>query len=214
MLKKLGMTAAAAALTLGTVAALGTPAFAGGKVALGDASGTVHCTITGKVKINPPLTNANTVPSTTTAKTKSVTCTSSGGTIGAHPITKSKGAVTSVGTSPGTCSGLTGVGSSPFTVVVQWKATGASLNNSNITYSNEGPSGIGFNLPSGGATGTSPNGNDGSSITGSFTGEHSWSHADVVLPDFSLCNPNGSKPAKGIKKLTVTSGTLDIAPSF
>jgi hypothetical protein len=218
MLKKLGMSAAVAAIALGGVALAGTPAFAG-KTALGNASGTVHCSITGKVKINPPLTNQNTQPSTTTAKTKSVSCSSSGGTIGGFPITKSKGSVISTGTSPGTCSGLTSPGETPFSVTVQWKATGASLNNSVITYANVGPSGVGFNLPSGGATGPSPNGNDGSSITGSFAGEKSWSHATLdSVPNFALCEPttkNGkTKPAKGIKKLTVASGNLDIAASF
>ena len=138
MLRKIVLTASAAALALGGIAAVAGPASAG-KVALGNATGTVSCNITGKVKISPALSDINTLPSTTTAKTKSRTCTSSGGTIGANPITKAKGVVTSTGTTPGTCSGLLAPGTSPFTAAITWKAAGATLNPSTITFANLAP---------------------------------------------------------------------------
>jgi hypothetical protein len=185
-----------------------TPAGAA-KIAVGNATGTVHCTTTGKVKISPALTNANTLPSTTTAKIKSISCTGTTGNA-AVTISKAKGSATSTGTSPGTCTGLLTPGTTPFSVHVDWKATGGSLNATDITYANVGPSGIGFDLPSNGAAGAAT-----STITGSYAGEKSWSHATIALPDLTLCNPGPppkNKPAKGIKKLTITGGTIDIFP--
>ncbi|MGZ4753991.1 MAG: hypothetical protein ACXWA9_03750, partial [Acidimicrobiia bacterium] len=161
MLRKMVLTASVATLALGGLATMAQPAFAG-KVALGNATGTASCNITGKVKISPALSEINTQPSTTTAKTKSTSCSASGGTIGAHPITKSKGLVTSTGTTPGTCTGLLTPGTSPFSATVTWKASGASLNPSTITFANNGPSGDGFDLPSTGAAGAAT-----SVITGS-----------------------------------------------
>ena len=76
MLRKVVLTASAAALALGGFVAVAGPATAG-KVALGNATGTVTCGITGKVKISPALSDINTLPSTTTAKTKSTTWTTS-----------------------------------------------------------------------------------------------------------------------------------------
>src|SRR6478609_4771808 len=134
MVRKLGMTAVAVALTFGGLATFAGPAFAG-KPALGNATGNV----TGKVKIVPPLTNVNTVPSTTTAKIKSTSCSATGGTIGAAGITKAKAGVISTGTEPGTCSGVLEPGSTPFTATISWKSGGASLNGSSVTFANVGP---------------------------------------------------------------------------
>ncbi|MGZ4735378.1 MAG: hypothetical protein ACXVKA_13605 [Acidimicrobiia bacterium] len=219
MLRKVVLTASAAALALGSLATFAPPAFAG-KVALGNATGTVSCNITGKVKISPALSEINTQPSTTTAKTKSTSCTASGGTIGAHPVTKSKGLATSTGSSPGTCTGLLAAGTSPFSVSVTWKAAGASLNPSSITYANDGPSGLGFDLPSTGAAGAAT-----SVVTGSFGGEKSWAHADIdagpiltALADVGPtatgkgCGANAKGKAKGIKKITITGGHINIFP--
>ncbi|MGZ6978536.1 MAG: hypothetical protein ACXVJW_10540 [Acidimicrobiia bacterium] len=219
MLRKVVLTASAAALALRSLATFASPAFAG-KVALGNATGTVTCNTTGKVKISPALSDINTQPSTTTAKTKSTSCTASGGTIGAHPVTKAKGLTTSTGTSPGTCSGLLTPGTSPFTTTVTWKAAGASLNPSNITFANNGPSGLGFDLPSTGAAGAAT-----TVITGSFGGEKAWAHADIdagpilaALADVGPtatgkgCGANAKGKAKGIKKITVTGGTINVFP--
>jgi hypothetical protein len=219
MFRKIVLTASAVTLALGGLATFASPAYAG-KVALGNATGTATCNILGKVKISPALSDINTLPSTTTAKIKSTTCTSSGGTIGAFPITKVKGAATSVGTGPGTCSGLLMAGSSPFTVTLTWKATGATLNPSTVTYANDGPSGLGFDLPSTGAAGAAT-----STVTGSFSGEKSWAHADVdttpilaALADVGPnatgkgCGANSKGKAKGIKKITITGGHINVFP--
>ena len=198
---------------------MASPASAG-KVALGNATGTVHCTTTGKVKISPALSEINTQPSTTTAKTKSGSCTASGGTIGANPVTSAKATVTSTGTTPGTCAGLLTPGTTPFTAAIKWKASGASLNASSITFANVGPSGVGFDLPGTGVAGAAT-----TTITGSFGGERAWAHADAdagpllaAIADVGPtatgkgCGANAKGKAKGIKKITLTGGTIDVFP--
>jgi hypothetical protein len=212
MIRKMALTAAAASLALAGLVATAGPA-AAGKVALGNAttSGVISCSITGKVKFSPALSNINTQPSTTTAKTKSTACTGTP-TGGPGPIIKAKGLVTSVGTEPGTCSGLTEEGDTPFSAVITWKSTGATLNSSNVTFQNVGPSGLGFNLPSNGEAGKNT-----SVVTGSFAGEGAWAHADIdsgpvidALTQPGGCDPNEKGKAKGIKKLTITGGHIDI----
>jgi hypothetical protein len=219
MLRKFVLTASAAALALGGLAVMAGPA-SGAKVALGNATGTVTCNITGKVKISPALSDINTLPSTTTAKTKSTSCTSSGGNVSANPVTKAKGLTTSTGTTPGTCSGLLAAGTSPFSTTITWKATKATLNPSTITFANNGPSGLGFDLPSTGAAGAAT-----SIVVGSFGGEKAWAHADVdsgpilaALADVGPtatgkgCGANAKGKAKGIKKITVIGGTINVFP--
>lgn len=214
MLKKFGMTAAAAALSLGALAAVAAPAGAAAKVPLGNATGTVSCPIAGKVKISPPLSSLNTLPSTTTAKIKNTApCTGSGGSIGAHQITKMKSTVTSTGTSAGTCSGVTGVGTTPFTANLSWKPTGATMNPTTITFANNGPSGVGFDLPSTGALGANT-----SVVTGSFQGEGAWAHATAdpsviaAITTPGICTPDAKGKAKGLKKITIIGGSINIAP--
>jgi hypothetical protein len=210
MLRKIGMTAVAAAVALGGVAAFAGTASAG-KPVLGNATGNVTCGITAKVKINPPLSSVNTSPSTTTGKVKSTSCTATGGTIGAYGITKAKGVVSSTGTEPGTCEGVTGVGSTPFTATVTWKSGGAKLNGSTITFANSGPSGIGFNLPATGAAGAAT-----SIVTGSFAGDDAWAHADAdpavitALTTPGICTPNAKGKTKGLKKIGIIGGHITV----
>jgi hypothetical protein len=209
MLRKIGMTAVAVAIGFGGIAAFAGPASAG-KPVLGNATGNVTCPVTGKVKIVPPLTNVNTQPSTTTAKTKApAPCTASGGTIGAYGITKAKGLVTSTGTEPGTCSGVLEPGSTPFNATITWKSGGAKLNPSTVTFANVGPAGDGFDLPSNGAAGKGT-----STVNGSFAGDTAWSHASVdlaqVASQLATCDPNEKGKVKGIKKITITGGHITL----
>ncbi len=208
MVRKLGMTAVAVALTFGGLATFAGPAFAG-KPALNNATGNVTCNIIGKVKIVPPLTNVNTQPSTTTAKIKSTSCSATGGTIGQYGITKAKAGVISTGTEPGTCSGVLEPGSTPFTATISWKSGGASLNGSTVTFANVGPQGDGFDLPSNGAAGKAT-----STVGGSFSGNDAWSHASIdlgqVASQLATCDPNEKGKVKGITKITVTGGHIDI----
>jgi hypothetical protein len=213
MIRKLGLSATAVALALGGIVAVASPASAG-KPALGNATGSVTCSTVGKVKINPPLSSLNTLPSTTTAKTKSTSCTSSGGTIGTFMTGgKAKGLTTSTGTEPGTCDGVTGVGTTPFTTTITWKGNGATLNPSSITFANVGPSGVGFDLPATGAAGAAT-----SIVTGSFGGNSAWAHATAdpsvitALTTPGICTPNAKGKAKGLKKITIIGGTINVFP--
>jgi hypothetical protein len=228
MLRRIGISAAALAVGLGGLA-LAAPAAGAAKPDLGNATGSVTCQITAKVKISPPLKNSavapNTTPSTTTAKTKSTSCTSSGGTIGTFMNGgKSKGLITSTGTEPGTCTGLVEPGETPFTADTTWKPSGAKANSSKITFANVGPKeplGSGFLLPADGAAGAAT-----TTVTGSFQGNSGWAVANIAPPDTSRCfdvttvkpGKNGkpdkvkTKAAKGLKKIEVTSGTLFLFP--
>ena len=204
MLRKVGMAAGVAALALGSVAAFAGPAGAAAKVPLGNAHGTLHCTsLTAKVKFTPPLSNANTQPSVTDIKGKVGSCT---GTLTGAPgaaVSKAKTTGQIVGNSPGTCSGLTSDGTAPVKIHTVWKATGATMNATDTTWNGVGAEGVGFKLPKTGGT---------SSSTGSYSGESAVIHAQAALPNLADCNPGpNGKPAKGIKKLTITGGTLDIS---
>jgi hypothetical protein len=223
MFRKTGMTVLAVALGFGGVAAIASPAFAG-KPDLGNATGNVTCQISAKVKISPPLKDSvvapNVIPSTTLAKTKSTSCSSHGGTIGTFMNGgKSKGVVTSTGTEPGTCTGLATPGTTPFTADIVWKPSGAKANGSKVTFANVGGSLSGFSLPATGAAGKAT-----SIVTGSFAGDTAYATANAAggIIDISRCfdvttvkpGKNGkpdkvkTKAAKGLKKITISSGAL------
>jgi hypothetical protein len=228
MLRKTVMAAAAAALALGGVAAFASPASAK-TVVLGNAqaAGNITCNITGKVKITPALSDINTLPSTTVAKTKSSSCT--GTLVGGYAVTSAKSTVTSVGTTAGTCTGLLTPGTSPFTAAVSWKASGAKLNASSATFTNNAPGGLGFELPGdpdGAGPITSASLAHTTVITGSFAGQGAYANVGVdtgpVLLALTDTGPNATGKgcgasakngkAKGIKKLTLTGGTFNIVP--
>jgi hypothetical protein len=204
------MVATATAIALGGVVAIASPSFAAAKTPLGNATGNVVCQITAKVKINPPLSNSaiapNTQPSTTTAKVKSTSCSSSGGTVAAHMTGgKLKGTVTSTGTEPGTCTGLLTPGTTPFTAVSSWKPVGATMNPTTITFANVQGDLNGFDLPAGGvANKANP------VVSGSFANNDAWARANTGPIDSSVCFDQNGKKAKGLKKLNVSSGSLNI----
>jgi hypothetical protein len=111
----------------------------------------------------------------------------------------------SQGTNPGTCSGLLEPGTTPFTVTVKWKGTGGKINPSTIVFPSAGPEGGGFGLHDG-------------DVGGSYAGtDNADAQANVdlgaVANDLATeCDPQPpkNKPPKGIKKITIISGTLDI----
>ncbi|HZJ25737.1 MAG TPA: hypothetical protein VFF40_01765 [Acidimicrobiia bacterium] len=206
MIRKIALGAAATALTFGGLALVASPAGAG-KPPPFDATGSVTCSIWGKAKIDPPLTNANVLPSTTTAKIKGKdTCSGTTGNPLVTPTTI-KAVVTSTGTEAGTCDGLVTPGTSPFNVDIKWKAAGGKLNPSTIVFPGITPAGIGFDLNNGNTTG---------SYAGTANANaHAHANIDPAGLNFALCaptvKPSGKiKAAKGIKKLVVTSGTISI----
>jgi hypothetical protein len=209
------------------------------KPIVGDATGSASCSGGGKVKLKPGLRNEDNAennypgyngiprwivgPTTTTAKLKLV-CTGTTGIPGVSPA-KAKVEATSVGTEPGTCSGLLSgePSTTPFNIEIKWKAEGGKdMNNTFISYSGFEAEGLGFRLPQTGGTAT---------VTGSYAGNTSEAHAVLsVIPDFSVCEPKIKckndnpctssseklkvKGGKGLKKLFLSeAGTLTITPS-
>jgi hypothetical protein len=223
MLKKIAMTATAAALALGGLATFASPSGAA-KINVGNATGSVDCSGGGKVKIKPGLMNEDgpsvpgytgtprwvVAPALTTAKLKLVCSGTTGNS--AVSVTSAKVVATSQGTEPGTCSGLTSGSDTDFTATISWKASGGTINPSTITYSGFEPEGLGFRLPETGGTAT---------ITGSYAGGTSEAHAVLAeVPDFSRCDarvtqkpgkPVKVKSPKGLKKLVLSpAGTLSV----
>jgi hypothetical protein len=204
MLRKIALAGTAAMVALGGVAVLSGPAGAAKPVIT--ATGSANCSIAGKVKINPPLTNQNTQPSVVTGKLKG-TCT--GTTEGGVSPTGVKIGVSLTTSNPGTCNGLATPTSDPFTLTMQWKAAGGKINPSSATLKGfvlTGTPNFGFDLPNPSAP--SPQ----STVTGSYAGTNSaHAHAHIDVPDTSVCDPttkNGkTKPAKGIKKIAILPGS-------
>ena len=206
MIRKIAVAAATAALALGGIAVTAGTAGAA-KPPPFNAHGNLHCSITGKVKITPALTNANTLPSTTSGKLKG-TCS---GTSGNAAVTPSgvKASVSSVGTSAGNCTSLATPGSTPFTVALSYKALGGKINPSTVVFPGLTPvigATLGFQLNNGDVTG---------SYAGNNNADATATLAETLAGVTPLCSPTTlpsgkTKPAKGIKKLTVVGGTLDI----
>jgi hypothetical protein len=205
MLRRILLASMAAALACGGAVAIADPAGAAPKPVI-TAMGNATCQITGKVKIAPPLTNQNTVPSNITGKLKG-TCT--GSTEQGVTPTKVKIGLSYQSTSPGTCNGLATPSTDPFTASVTWKASGGKINPTTATLKGfvlTGVPNFGFDLPNPNAA--SPR----STATGSYAGQNNASaHAHIDVPDSTKCDPtttNGkTKPAKGIKKITILPGS-------
>jgi hypothetical protein len=209
-MRKIVLAATAAMLALGGVAVMSETAGAAKPTIT--ATGSVNCNIEGKVKINPPLRNSNTTPSTVTGKIKGL-CT--GTTEQGVTPAKLKAALTYTGSGPGTCNGLAQPSSDPFNVNMKWKGTGGKINESNAVFKGfvlTGTPSFGFRLPN--PASTPPQ----STVSGSYAGtNNAEAFASIDIPDTSLCEPttkpNGKvKPAKGIKKIVVKPGsTLSIS---
>jgi hypothetical protein len=195
----------AAALAFGGVVVASGPVGAVTKPTI-TATGNASCQITGKVKIDPPLTNQNTQPSVITGKIKG-TCT--GSTEQGVTPTKVKIGLTYQSNSPGTCNGLANPSVDPFTATLTWKASGGKINSTTATLNGFVLTGVpdfGFDLPN--PNGPSPQ----SSATGSYAGTNNGhAHAHIDVPDTTRCDPqtvNGkTKPAKGIKKIAILPGS-------
>jgi hypothetical protein len=204
-MRKIVLAATAAMLAVGGVAVAAESAGAAKPTIT--ATGSVNCNIEGKVKINPPLRNSNTTPSTVTGKIKG-TCSGTAEQ-GVTPA-KVKAALTYTGSGPGTCNGLAQPSSDPFKIDLKWKGTGGKINPSTATLKGfvlTGTPSFGFKLPNPSAVPPQ------STVSGSYAGtNNAQAFASIDVPDTSLCEPttkpNGKvKPAKGIKKIVVKPGS-------
>jgi hypothetical protein len=204
MLRRIGLSALAGVLAFGGIVVMSSPAGAAKPTIT--ATGNVTCQITGKVKLDPPLTNASTVPSHVTGKLKG-SCTGSTEQ-GVTPV-KVKITVDSQGTEPGTCSGLAQGSVNPFNFNLTWKGSGGKINPTTATMKGFVVTAVpnfGFDLPNPAASAPQ------SSATGSYAGTNNGSaHAHIDVPDTSKCDAttkNGkTKPAKGIKKIAILPGS-------
>jgi len=208
----------AVALPLTSVAFLTSPAGATPKPTFsGNATGTVTCTLPKlKISFSPPLTSANTGVDTVAVKGSVKGCTDAGGNVN---ITSGK--ILGSFTSTGGCAGLINGTSTPVKLTITWKGKSlgggkATINPSNVSVNGAAPaysgSNVGFELPN-----PTPG---GGSVTGSLAGPvthesfaYSTTSSGTAL---TLCSPGApnskgvSKPAKGIKKLSATSGKIII----
>ena len=199
--RRLGVLATTTALALGGLAVTAGDAGAGKPLVI--ATGSVQCTgLNGKLKLNPPLTQINTVPSNLTGTLKA-TCT---GTTESGVTPKAgKATITSTGSVPGTCTRLLVPGSNPFTVKISWKASGGKIAATTIVFPNQLPDLGGYGLHDG-------------DVTGSYAGgDTADAHVDMdvgallsAITDDCNPKPPKNKPPKGIKKLVIISGTLAI----
>jgi hypothetical protein len=194
------VTAAGLAVGWGVVSALP----AGAAKPTITATGNVQCSISGKVKISPPLTNVNTSPSTVSGKLKGA-CT--GSTESGVTPTKVKIGISLTTSNPGTCNGLAEPGEDPFNATLTWKGSGGKINPSTAVFKGFVVSAVpnfGFDLPNPNAA--SPR----STVTGSYAGtNNASSHAHIDVPDTSVCDPQPpkNKPPKGIKKIAILPGS-------
>jgi hypothetical protein len=200
MLRRIGLSALAGALAFGGIVAMSGPVSAGKPTIT--ATGNVSCAITGKVKIDPPLKNTNTTPSTVTGKLKG-TCT--GSTESGVTPSKVKIGLSLATTGPGTCNGLATPTEDPFTLSLAWKGSGGKINPSTATLKGFVVTAVpdfGFDLPNPNAS------NPKSTVTGSYAGtNNATAHAHIDVPDTTKCDSQGGKPAKGIKKIAILPGS-------
>jgi len=200
MLRRIGLSALAGALAFGGIVVMSGPAGAAKPTIT--ATGSVSCDITGKVKINPPLSNTNTVPSTVTGKLKGA-CT--GTTEQGVTPSKVKISLTFVGSQAGTCSGLAQPNTDPFNIHLAWKGSGGKINPTDAVLKGFVVTAVpnfGFDLPN-------PNSSPPqSSATGSYAGTNNGGpHAHIDVPDTTRCDSQNGKPAKGIKKIAILPGS-------
>jgi hypothetical protein len=221
-------------------------------------TGNVNCTITGKVKLAPPLKNnwvqaghqtdpflaVRAIPNTTIAANgpistsgtvKSVSCAgpaSNGVTTAQVTAAKIKLSVDPANpgsANPATCIALlTNVppNTAKYVLAVTWKASGAKLVPTTITGASIAPSGLGFAVTGGVVTGSFATGVANSQVNvdtatilavtaaapSSTAPDTGPCHARLKLKNATPTKPQSAslKPAKGLKKIGIPSGTFHI----
>lgn len=177
--------AAAITLTLGVGVATATGA--GAKAAPVNASGSMHCSVSGKVKFSTPLTFGSTAgPSAFTAKMKSSSCTGSSG------VTSFKGTF-SANLSSSDCTALAASGLPAATVSATKLKGAAKYNPTTISFA-AGGSFTASNPITMDEPGTGPP----STATGSFAGQHPTLHL-VFDQDVNTLATNCQPKTKGVK---------------
>ena len=206
--KRIFATLAASALVAGALSVTAGPAFAAAKV---DASGTLHCTITGKVKVSPPLVFGGSAAggATFSAKVASTTCSGTSGvssvkgTFTAHLPTNDCTALALIAFPGGTFGGAK---------PLKFKG-GAKYNPSSVSFTSGGTftaaDPIVMHLPGAGTT---------SIPSGSFHGQQAsltMSYLQSAGTFATNCQPKtkGLKGSGGLKKMSFGgASSFDITP--
>jgi hypothetical protein len=204
MIRRVSIAATAALLGLGLVVA-GVGSAGAMKAPPFDATGTVHCTGPGKVKLSPPLSNTPQTGTRTAIGKFNWNCTNGGsGSPTGNPAVKVNTAKMSFSASlpaSDTCSTLLGTINHAFTADVKWKTAGGKINGTHIVWSNVNGTASGFDLPGTGGTST---------VTGSYAGESATAHAAIDSTQLSQLASKCS--GKGIKKISFSpSSTFDLS---
>ncbi len=218
MRRKLMMGVFALALPAAAIGVVASPATATPKPTFsGNATGTVSCTLPKlKISFSPPLTTAYTGSDSITVKGTLKDCSNAGGNVN---VTSGK-ILSGSFSSSGGCAGLVNGTTSPVKLTISWKGKSlqggkATINNSVMSINGAAPAfnsadDVGFELPNPG---------HGGSITGSFAGSvthESFAYSTTTAGTAGAdCAPRTTasgktKPAKGIKKLSVKTGTITL----
>jgi hypothetical protein len=217
IVRRAALAAAALALPLAVVGFVGVgSASAGSPKYTGPALGKVTChTVTGKVSLSPPLKTSS---GGTAAKfvIKMANCTVSGLPAGTHE-TITKGQAKGTASEPGTgCNGLANGSTRAIPLTVKWKGTFTNAQfpgtKAKFPVSNVSLKGFvaafnsaqdaGFEVPN---PSTMPN---GGSVTGSFPG--TITDESTIYSNTNVSTLGSECGAKGIKKLTIVSGTVTL----
>jgi hypothetical protein len=182
--RKVLLAGAVLTLPIATIAATGSSAWGKGAT---NGTGTVTCHLTGAFTFKPALVNGGTAPEHAKLKITLSGCT------GGSPTPTSGSISSPVGAGEtNSCSNV----ASTSGVTIKWKAS-SKINPTVMTFSSEtgttNSSGdVGFNLTGGSATGSYSGSGGSASVVG-----------NVTLPQIvSACE------GKGVKKLTIASGSL------
>lgn len=179
---------------------------AGASTPLPNATGTIHCSVKGSVKYNPPLHSyaaPDTTPTLVTLTTTEYGCTATG--TGTN-ITGG-GSKTSHTVNSNDC--LT-VLTAPFVAssgTLKWKVVSHTQKWASSTIS----------FTSGSSSPTDPPSTDqaGSSTAGSYNGDAATAHAQIketLAKITAKCTAGQVDPLKGLKSLTITTGsTFDLS---
>jgi len=231
MIRKISLAAATLSLAFGAAVATASTASAGGVVVTAGPGSSVTCTITSVAKLSvklknnwvqadhasDPDTHVAAIPDTdfagppvpvTTKATAKGTCTGSA-TDGTNTLTVTKvkitASTTSAGTDPPTCGSLLTLasGSTFFDATVKFSATGGKVASSTL-HAGVGAlidaHGFGFQLTA--------DGNNGTSVTGSFAGGSAITKAYVDAG--TLAALTGSAASSTTPKTTVCEASLKI----
>jgi hypothetical protein len=203
----MGLKIRTLSLVAGVALAAGATVSAGASTPLPNAVGTIHCTVKGALKFNPPLIVGGTAPTVVTLATTEFGCTGTGDAVN---IT---GGTSKTSRSVDTNDCVT-VLTAPFQTsqgALKWKVLLGTQKwaASTIQFTSGSQSGDGVSTPY-------TTDESGSSIGGSFNGDIATAHAQIKQTKAQItakCLAGVSDITKGLKSLTIIApqSTFDLS---